>query len=70
MSKHVRLEKQDDTPLWIEFINKYSPYIMILLIITLMILIIAVIVSIAQMGGANMTMMESGNYYYHLQDVI
>ena len=70
MSKPVRLAKETDIPTWVEFLNRYSPYIVMLLIIILMILIIAVIVSIAQMGGANMTMVESGNYYYHLQDVI
>ena len=66
----IRLQKIDDTPRWIDFLNRYSPYILILLIIILMLLIIAVIVAFAQMGGANMTMVESGNYYYHLQDVI
>ena len=66
----IRLQKIDDTPRWILFLNKYSPYIMILLIIILMLLILLVIAALIHMGGGNITMMESGNYYYHLQDVI
>lgn len=51
-------------------INRYAPYILVALIIILMLLIIALIIAIAQAGGGNITMVESGNYYYHLQDVI
>ena len=66
----IRLEKVDETPRWIQFVNRYSPYIIVALIIILVLLILAVIVAIAHTGGANITMVDSGNYYYHLKDVI
>lgn len=66
----IRLQKIDDTPRWILFLNKYSPYIMILLIIILMLLILLVIAALIHMGGGNLTMTESNNYYYHLKGVV
>ena len=48
--------------------QKYTIYILIALIIILFILIMTLVAVIVQSG--NVTMVESGNYYYHLQDVI
>ena len=69
MSKPVRLSKQNTTR-WESTLQKYSPYILLILMIVLLILIIATIVAIVHMGGGNVTMVESGNYYNHFQDVI
>ena len=73
MKEPVRLHKQDTTShkvMFEAFLQRYAPYILLLLIIILCILIIALIVAMATHGGANVTMVESGNYYNHLQDVI
>ena len=75
MKEPVRLAKetQDNTTsfdVFLGVLNQYSPYIVLALIIILILLIILLVFAVAQAGGANVTMMESGNYYYHLQDVI
>ena len=74
MKEPVRLAKetQDNTTSFdiLGVLNKYSPYIVLVLIIILMILIIMLVVVLVQHGNANVTMMDSNNYYYHLKDVI
>ena len=71
MSKPVRLSKKQNTTMnWESTLQKYSPYIMLILMIVLIILIIGLIVTIANMGGGNVTMTESNNYYYHLKDIV
>jgi len=75
MSKPVRLAKvQDNTAsnkvVFEAFLERYAPYILLILIIVLCVLIIALIVAMVSHGNANVTMVESGNYYNHLQDVI
>ena len=73
MSQPIRLQKQDDISYkmrmeaWLE---RHAPYILFLLIILLIVLIIALVMSIVAHGGANVTVVESGNYYNHFQDVI
>ena len=69
VNKPVRLAKQNTTS-WESTLQRYSPYILLILIIVLLILIIATIIAVAHMGGSNVTMVESGNYYNHFQDVI
>ena len=69
----IRLAKRNDDTTSFDILgvlNKYSPYIVLALIIILILLIIMLVFAVAQAGGANMTFVESGNYYYHLQDVI
>ena len=73
MKEPVRLHKQDTTSHRLDFeafLQRYAPYILLLLIIVLSILIIALIVAMASHGSANVTTMDSNNYYYHLKDVI
>ena len=53
-----------------EWLLAHANIILPILIIVLIILIIGLCLSIMSMGGTNMTMMDSGNYYYHLKDVI
>ena len=69
MNKPVRLSKQEDTT-WEDTLQRYSPYILIICMIILVILIIATIIAFVNMTGGNVTMVESGNYYNHFQDVI
>jgi len=71
----VRLAKEthDNTTSFDVFLGvliRYSPYIVLALIIILILLIIMLVFAVAQAGGANMTMVESGNWYNHMQDVI
>lgn len=71
MSKPVRLSKEQNTMSgWESFLQRNSPYILLILFIVLLILIIATIIAVAHMGGGNITMVESGNYYNHFADVI
>ena len=67
----ARLEKQAELTEMDLFMNRFGPIILFFLIVMLLILIGVVIVAFIQMGtGGNITMVESGNYYYHLKDVI
>lgn len=67
----VRLQKQEEKTMKIEdWLLAHANILLPILMVILLLLIIGVIWSIATMGGTNMTMVESGNYYYHLQDVI
>ena len=72
MNNPVRLNKVEEKPMSKieQFLLGHANIILPILMIVLLLLIIGVIWSIATMGGGNMTMVESGNYYYHLQDVI
>ena len=73
MSKPARLHKQQESSLS-ESVEmwalKYAHIILPLLILLLILLIVALVATMAAHGGANVTMVESGNYYNHLQDVI
>ena len=73
MSKPARLHKVQDNSTMKEdmelFLQRYAPYILLILIIVLCVLIIALVVAMVTHGN-NMTMVESGNYYNHLKDVI
>ena len=68
----VRLNKVDEKPMpKIEkFLWEYAHIILPILMVILLILIIGLIWSIATMGGGNVTVTDSNNYYYHLKDVI
>ena len=73
MSKPVRLEKQEEFNIMkaIEGWALRNAHILLpLAIILLILLIVALVATIVVHGGANVTMVESGNWYNHLQDVI
>ena len=73
MREPVRLAKPEDDDMdfdILRLLDKYSPYIIVALIVILVLLIIALVFAVAHAGGANITMVESGNWYNHLQDVI
>ena len=76
MSKPVRLAKQDNKSefkfmesmeMWL---LNHGHIIIPLLIILLVLLIVALIATFVAHGGSNVTMVESGNWYNHMQDVI
>ena len=66
----VRLQKKvshmNRMELWV---LKNAPIILPILIIALIIMIILLIIAVAQVFAVPVTV-ESGNYYYHLKDVI
>lgn len=67
----VRLSKQMTLQERMEaWLNRHAPTILFILIVILMILIMCLIGALIANGGANTTMVESGNYYNHFQDVI
>ena len=75
MSKPVRLAKQEKSEFnFMESVEmwalKYAHIILPLLILLLILLIVALIATFVAHGGSNVTMVESGNWYNHLQDVI
>ena len=67
LSKVNKVSHRERMEAWL---NRHAPYILFLLIILLIVLIIALVMSIVAHGGANVTVVESGNYYNHFQDVI
>ena len=70
--KPARLGKQSEELGVMEtFCQKYAHIIVFFLIILILILVAAVVIACIDMANAgNMTMVESGNYYNHLKDVI
>jgi hypothetical protein len=76
MSKEpVRLAKEEESEFkFIESLEDWAlrnAHILLpLAIILLILLIVALVATIVVHGGANVTMVESGNWYNHLQDVI
>ena len=52
------------------FLQNYATYILLFLIFVLVLLIIALFLSIADASHTTPVMVESGNYYNHLKDVI
>lgn len=75
MSKPVRLAKQDESEFkFMESLEmwllQHGHIIIPLLIILLVLLIIALVATFVAHGGSNVTMVESGNWYNHMQDVI
>jgi len=71
MKQPARLQKQEEFG-WMDiFCSKYGHIIVFLLIILLLVLIATVILAFIDMGTTgNITMVESGNYYNHLKDVV
>ena len=73
MKQPARLHKQEQSSL-LESVEmwalKHAHIILPLLIILLILLIVALVATMVAHGGANVTMVESGTYYNHLQDVI
>ena len=73
-SSPARLHKAEEVSIMdkIEsFLNRYAYILLPILIIVLLFLIIALIVAFIGMTSAhNVSMVESGNYYNHLKDVI
>ena len=73
MSKPARLDKRSETT-FLDGVDmwalRYAHILLPLAIILLILLIVALVATMVAHGGANVTMVESGNYYYHLQDVI
>jgi len=71
MKQPVRLAKEENYSKMEVFCMKYSPIIVFFLLILLAALIIALIFAFLDVTSAgNITMVESGNYYNHLKDVI
>ena len=76
MSKEpVRLAKEEESEFkFIESLEDWAlrnAHILLpLAIILLILLLIALVATIVVTSGANVTMVESGNWYNHLQDVI
>ena len=74
MSKEpVRLQKQEESN-FSDFIESWAfrnAHILLpLAIILLILLLVALVATFVVTSGANVTMVESGNWYNHLQDVI
>ena len=72
MSKPIRLAKQEETSDSLEFIGDWAlqhAHILLPLAIIILLLLIGCIIGVMVSGG-NMTVVESGNYYNHFQDVI
>ena len=77
MNNPVRLEKRGEPMKQnriVEFVNNHAFEILFICVILLFILVFAlfaILLSTADASNAtHMSMVESGNYYYHLQDVI
>lgn len=68
----IRLEKREDNSMskLDKWLWEHANIILPLLAIVLILLIVGLVLSIAHMGGGNVTMVESGQYYNHLQDII
>lgn len=70
------LQKQEEISMMVEFesfLFKYVHIIIPILFVILLILIIATIIAIVDISSAHnqtIVMVESGNYYNHLKDVI
>ena len=70
------LQKQEEISMMVEFesfLFKYVHIIIPMLFVILLILIIATIIAIVDISSAHnqtIVMVESGNYYNHLKDVI
>lgn len=71
MNNPARLHKREDN---VSKLDKWlwanAHIILPILMVILLVLIIGLIWSIATMGGGNVTVTDSNNYYYHLKDVI
>ena len=55
------------------FLNRHVSFLLPMLLVVLLILIIALVLTVIDITSAHnqsMIMVESGNYYNHLQDVI
>lgn len=77
MSSPARLQKEtEDLSLMVKieiFLNRHVNILLPILIIVLLFLIIALVMTFIDMSSAHNTtvvMVESGNYYNHLKDVI
>ena len=67
----VRLQKEEDKNMKLDkWLWEHAHIILPILAIVLILLIIGLVWSIAHMGGTNVTMVESGQYYNHLHDII
>ena len=53
-----------------DWVLNHAHIILPLAIILLILLIVALVATFVATSGANVTMVESGNWYNHLQDVI
>lgn len=75
MSSPVRLQKTEEKKSAMEkienFVLEYAHILLPIFVFILLVLIVALVISIADISSTNnVSMVESGNYYYHLQDVI
>lgn len=69
----ARLGKPQETPIYERILQKYSTVILAIFIILLVIMIIALVIKFVDIASAHnntVVMVESGNYYNHLKDVI
>lgn len=74
MSSPARLQKTEEMSIkaaFESFLIRHANVLLPILIIVLLFLIIALAVAVVDVTSAhNIVMVESGNYYNHLQDVI
>lgn len=73
-SSPVRLQKNEEMSVMAKieiFLNRHVNILLPILIIVLLFLIIALVIAVIDISSAhNVVMLESGNYYNHLKDVI
>ena len=73
-SSPARLHKAEDMSIMAKiesFLNRHVTILLPILIIVLLFLIISLVMAFIDMSSAhNVVMVESGNYYNHLKDVI
>ena len=70
--KPVRLAKQEETSHSLDFIGEWAldhAHIFLPLAFIILLLLIGCVIGVMVSGG-NMTMTESNNYYYHIDDVV